>query len=170
MHSFSKHMYCDEKRRILLEPGASWSILPLIQTIHSFCLSKDHLRINTFFLLFYSDKVSHGDSWDSRKPISFLVDQTSIYIKTIQLFLIVWIRGLLVSCLRVACLVLRESECNYWYITVSEWRHHLASLSGLIFRPCLICKYNHFLCFTICEQVHYLIFRVYLYFAFERLL
>lgn len=131
------------ERWSLLGPGASWSILPLIQTIHSFCLSKDHLRINTFFLLFYSDKVSHGDSWDSRKPISFLVDQTSIYIKTIHLFLMVWIRGLLVSCLRVACLVLRDSQCNYWYITVSEWRHHLASLSGLIFRPCLICKYNN---------------------------
>ena len=66
-----------------------------------------------FLLLFYADKASHGGSWDHRKPTSFLMGQTNIYIKNIQLFLTVWITGLLISCLRVACLVLKASEHNY---------------------------------------------------------
>lgn len=155
--------------------ATGWSSLEYAATHpdhQQFLLAQRSAPNQHFFLLFHSDKTSHGDSWKSRKSTSFLIDQTNIYIKN-HAAVIVWITGLLNSCLRVACSVLRESEHNYWYIAVSEWRIHLASASQIIFRPCLICKYNNSLCFASCEQVHYLVFlvfRVYLYFTFERLL
>lgn len=70
--------------------------------------------------------------------MSFLVDQSNIYIESIQLHLISWITEVLISCLRVACLVQRENEHNSWYITGSEWRRQPFSFWFNFQIPCNI--------------------------------